>query len=279
MSVLEHAWLPRTSCDEGCVEAGDVPAVLRSWLRAIRALRRITLTAILLIVLPLLAVPLPRRVGIQRHYCRLVLRSLGIRIVLCSNPVRNLPGVLVVSNHVSWTDVFAIGAVLPGSFVARADLIEWPAIGLAARMMGIIPIERTSLRQLPGVVDAVTDRLDQGRTVVAFPEGTTYCGSHHGRFRPAVFEGAVQSGRPVQPVRLTYRHADGRPSTQTAFLGGDSLWNSLRRTVRTRVTVVEIVVESLQLPGDCRRELAARCETAIRGVRPVPRSLEVGGQR
>ena len=272
MTVLEHAWLPRTSCDEGCVDAAGEQGVSQSWLQALRATRRITLTALLLFALPLLAMPLPRRVGFQRHYCRFVMRSLGIRISLCGNPVRNLPGVLVVSNHVSWTDVFAIGAVMPGSFVARADLVEWPAIGLAARMMGIIPIERASLRKLPDVVHTVTNRLGEGRTVVAFPEGTTYCGPHHGRFRPAVFQGAVRSGRPVQPVRLTYRHADGRPSTLTAFLGSDSLWNSLKRTVRTRVTVVEIVVESLQLPGDCRRELAARCEIAVRG-RPVSTSV------
>lgn len=275
MTAIEHAWLPKTSCDEFCVD--DAPVEQRSWLRGIRVTRRVALTAMLLFALPLLAVPLPRRVGIQRHYCRLVMRSLGIRISLLGNPVRNIPGVLVVSNHVSWTDVFAIGAVLPGSFVARADLVQWPAIGIAARMMGIIPIERANLRELPGVVNVVRDRLRQGRTVVAFPEGTTYCGPHHGRFRPAVFQGAVETGSPVQPVRLTYRHADGRPSTLTAFLGSDDLWASVRRSVRARLTVVELTVESLQLPGNCRRQLAARCERAVRGPRLAPGLLNVGG--
>ena len=279
MTAVAHAWMPRNRCDEACVAGADELATWRSTLSAIRAARRIALTAMLLLALPVLAIPLPRRVGIQRHYCRLVMRSLGIRISLLGNPVRNIPGVLVVSNHVSWTDVFAIGAVLPGSFVARADLVEWPAIGMAARMMGIIPIERSSLRELPGVVDSVTERLRQGRTVVLFPEGTTYCGPHHGRFRPAVFQGAVESGSPVQPIRLTYRHADGRPSTLTAFLGSESLWASVRRVVRTRVTVVEMTVESVQLPGDCRRELAARCEQAVRGARRAEASPHVGSDR
>lgn len=258
---VEHAWLPRTICDERCLPAGpaEAPATV-----AIRSARRIVAVTLVLLVVPLLAVPLPRRAGLQRRYCRLVLRCLGVRIQLSGHPIRNLSGVLVVSNHTSWVDVFAVGAVLPGSFVARADLVDWPAIGVAARLMGVIPIERRSLRQLPPVVDAVAERLRRGETVVAFPEGTTFCGRHRGDFRPAVFQAAVHAARPVQPVRLTYRHQDGRPTTVTAFFGDDSLWASIKRTVAARGTVVELSVGPLQLPGKNRRELAARCDSLLR---------------
>ena len=44
----------------------------------------------------------------------MVLRCLGVRIIVSGGPIRNLSGVLVVSGHVSWVDIFAIGAVLPG---------------------------------------------------------------------------------------------------------------------------------------------------------------------
>jgi len=258
---VEHAWLPRTVCDQRCLPGANGESPL---LVVIRSVRRIVAVTLVLLAVPLLAVPLPRRAGLQRRYCRLVLFCLGVRIQLSGNPIRNLSGVLVVSNHTSWVDVFAVGSVLPGSFVARADLVDWPAIGLAARLMGVIPIERRSLRQLPPVVDAVAERLRRGHTVVAFPEGTTFCGRHNGTFRPAVFQAAVHAGRPVQPVSLTYRHRDGRPSTTTAFFGDDSLWASVRRTVAAHGTVVELSVGSLELPGASRRELAARCESALR---------------
>lgn len=261
LEPIEHAWLPKTTCDERCVGGGHPGSAVRV---AIRSMWRILATILVLLSLPLLTVPLPGRRRLQRGYCRLVLRCLGVRISHTGSPIRNLPGVLVVSNHTSWVDVFAIGAVVPGSFVARADLVDWPAIGLAARMMGVIPIERRSLRRLPPVVEEVSDRLRSGRTVVAFPEGTTFCGRHNGSFRPAVFQAAINAGRPVQPVRLTYRHGDGRQSTVTAFLGADSLWASVKRTVAARATVVELTVGSLELPGSDRRELAARCETALR---------------
>jgi 1-acyl-sn-glycerol-3-phosphate acyltransferase len=221
-----------------------------------------------LLVLPtavLLALPLPGKPRAQRVYCRLMLRCLGVRVTTSGGPIRNLSGVLVVSGHVSWVDIFVIGAVLPGSFVARADLVEWPALGVLARLMKVIPIERASLRRLPDVIRTIADRLADGQTVVAFPEGTTWCGVGYGRFRPAMFQGAIDAGRPVQPLRLNYHHRDGRPSTIPAFIGDDSLLESVRRVITAHRTVCHVQVQSLQLPGTDRRDLAARCESAVRG--------------
>ena len=266
MGPVEHAWLPKTRCGEACVNAGlGEPG--HPVLEGIRVVRRLVAALLVFPTLLVLAIPMPGRRRVQRVYCRMMLRCLGVRITLSGGPIRNLPGVLVVSNHVSWVDVFAIGAVLPGAFVARADLVDWPGLGLAVRLMNVIPIERASLRGLPTVVSAVAQRLNAGRTVVAFPEGTTWCGPDFGPFRPAMFQAAVDTGRPVQPLRLSYHHRDGRPSTVTAFLGEDSLWSSLKRIARARHTVVGVEVRSLQLPGPGRRDLATRCEAEVRGSR------------
>ena len=152
---------------------------------------------------------------------------------------------------------------------------------MMARIVKVIPIERASLRQLPEVVAAVAARLYAGHTVVAFPEGTTWCGmprddaghagqqagqSHRGSgpFYPAMFQAAVDTGRPVQPLRLRYHHRDGRVSTVPAYIGDDTLLRSIGRLLVARRTVARIYVESLQLPGDDRRELARRCQAAIR---------------
>jgi 1-acyl-sn-glycerol-3-phosphate acyltransferase len=257
-------WLPRATCDARCVAAGAAPSGRRAVVAA-RVAVRATLAVILLSAVPLLAIPMPGRSHVQRGYCRLMLRALGVRITVSGGPIRNLRGVLVVSGHVSWVDIFSIGAVMPGSFVAKAELISWPALGVAARLMKVIPIERASLRRLPDVVGTVATRLRAGQTVVAFPEGTTWCGLAYGRFRPAMFQAAVDAGRPVQPLRLTYHHRDGKPSTVAAFVGSDTLLASIRRLVTARRTVVHVQVESLELPGDDRRDLAQRCEIAIRG--------------
>jgi 1-acyl-sn-glycerol-3-phosphate acyltransferase len=272
-TVVDSPWLPRASCDASCVRCETVGGVRRV-VMVVRTAMRVVCALLVLPTAVLLALPLPAKARAQRLYCRLMLRCHGVRVTTSGGPIRNLSGVLVVSGHVSWVDVFVIGAVLPGSFVARADLVEWPALGVLARLMKVIPIERASLRRLPEVVRTVADRLADGQTVVAFPEGTTWCGIAHGTFRPAMFQGAVDAGRPVQPLRLTYHHRDGQPSTIPAFIGDDSLLQSVRRVLTARRTVCRVRVQSLQLPGDDRRELAARCEAAVRGetvleVRPL----------
>ncbi|MCV7424911.1 1-acyl-sn-glycerol-3-phosphate acyltransferase [Mycobacterium yunnanensis] len=263
-AVVDSPWLPRASCDASCVRCEAVHGLLRVTM-VVRTTVRVVCALLVLPTAVLLALPIPGKARAQRLYCRLMLRCLGVRVVTSGGPIRNLSGVLVVSGHVSWVDVFVIGAVLPGSFVARADLVDWPALGVLARLMKVIPIDRASLRRLPDVVGTVADRLAAGQTVVAFPEGTTWCGVAHGTFRPAMFQGAVDAGRPVQPLRLTYQHRDGRPSTIPAFIGDDSLLESVWRVVTARLTVCQVRVQSLQLPGTDRRDLAARCEVAVRG--------------
>ena len=257
-----HSWLPRASCDAGCVSCGDA-VTSRRLLVTLRVSLRIMLALLLAPGLPLLAVPLPGRTRVQRIYCRLVLRCFGIRITVTGSPIRNLRGVLVVSPHMSWLDVFAIGAVLPGSFVARADMFTGRAVGVVARILKIIPIERSSLRRLPGVVDTVARRLRAGQTVVCFPEGTTWCGLDSGAFYPAMFQAAIDAGRPVQPLRLTYHHVDGSVSTVPAFVGEETLLGSIRRLLAVRRTLARVHVESLQLPGTDRRTLAGRCQSAV----------------
>lgn len=267
----EHAWLPRATCDTGCLRAGRSEAS-RRMIMALRVTLRVSLGLLSVPALLLVAVPLPGRSQAKRVYCRLMLWCLGVRITVSGGPIRNLPGVLVVSDHMSWLDIVTIAAVLPttrwrtvpASFVGRADVAANLAVRMMACIIKVIPIDRSSLRQLPGVVDTVAARLRAGHTVVAFPEGTTWCGLANGRFYPAMFQAAVDTGRPVQPLRLRYYHRDGRVSTVPAYIGDDTLLRSIGRLLVARRTVAQVYVESLQLPGADRRELARRCQAAIR---------------
>ena len=292
----DHAWLPRATCDTDCLRAGGYEAT-RRLIVALRVARRIGLLLLLAPALPLLAGVIPGWSKSRQIYCRMLLWCLGVKTAVAGGPIRNLPGVLVVSDHMSWLDILTIGAALPSSrwrasplsFVARADVAGNVAVRMMARIVKVIPIERARLRQLPEVVATVAARLYAGHTVVAFPEGTTWCGlpgddagrvaarggtgqsglsgrTHQGSgpFYPAMFQAAVDTGRPVQPLRLRYQHRDGQVSTVPAYIGDDTLLRSIGRLMVARRTVARIYVESLQLPGNDRRELARRCQAAIR---------------
>ena len=259
---MSHQWVPTSPCGAGCLppRPARVSAVSASgrWI----ALILVASCSLLLPVVRLL--PARRRSAVHRLLSRMALRGIGIRLDVTGRSDQVGGGVLVVAGHVSWLDILVLAAVVPGRFVARADLISWPLLGGVARRAGVIPIVRDSLRRLPGTVTVVRDRLVAGETVVAFPEGTTWCGRAFGRFRPALFQAAIDAGRPVLPVSIGYLDAAGDPTTDPCFVGDEGIGPAMRRVLRSRGLRAEVVVGPRQDPGSCRRELAQRCEREVR---------------
>lgn len=252
--------MPHSPCGPECVRTAPEASVL------LMAARIVGFGAVLA-SFPLAHVLTPRRrrPALQSRYARTLLHCCGIRVRVIDNraPGDTPSGVLVVAPHIGWTDVMALSAVEPTSFVARADLIDWPVLGAVARKVRVIPIERERLRALPGVIGEIAVRLRAGERVGIFPEGTTWCGRAHGHLRPALFQAAVDTGTPVQPIQLRYLDADGAVSTVPAFVGIDTMADSIRRVLRSRGVVAELTLQPTVPPGTDRHELARRCERAI----------------
>ena len=81
-------------------------------------------------------------------------------------------GVLVASNHASYTDPPFLGCATPRVmyYMARADLFRYPPFAAFIRAWGAFPIGR-SARSAAGLKNALR-KLRQGRLVLFFPEGT-----------------------------------------------------------------------------------------------------------
>jgi 1-acyl-sn-glycerol-3-phosphate acyltransferase len=258
------AWAPCSPCGPDCLPAAGRRA--DPW-AALRVARRLAaLLALLLVALPVLLVgPSPR-------LFRAVLRAAGVRLRIHADgpatttggPRRTYgSGVLVVANHLSWIDVVALGAVAPVRMIAKREVAEWPLIGAIARRTGALFVDRAGLRELPAVVAGTAAALRSGATVGVFPEGTTWCGSASGPFRRAPFQAALDAGRPVRPVRIDLALPDGRPTTAGAFVGDETLWDSLLRALRLeRLDCTLTLLPLLPAEGD-RRTLAALAERTI----------------
>ncbi|MEK8169472.1 hypothetical protein NKH77_05670 [Streptomyces sp. M19] len=121
----------------------------------------------------------------------------------------------------------------------RADAGEaggGPVAGAgAARGVGRHALHRPGAD--PGAAgDGRADRRSAARRPYGggFPEGSTWCGRESGRYRPAVFQAALDAGVPVRPVTTRYVGPDGLLSTAPAYVGDDTLFASLRRVVAAR---------------------------------------------
>jgi 1-acyl-sn-glycerol-3-phosphate acyltransferase len=263
-------WMPVSPCDEGCLPpAAAVPTVART-----RRLLRLLAVVVILLAGTALAVILPllrpeRRERTLRAWHRALLCALRIRLEVTGGDRFAPPGrgILVVSNHTSWLDLVALGAVQSLCMVAKSEVRGWPVVGLLARRVGTVFVDRERLSTLPHTITAVSAALARGSAIGAFPEGTTWCGLACGRFRPAVFQAAVDTATSVRPVALRYRLADAGTTTAASFVGSTTLWTALMRTAGVRGLVVEVHVLPLLLAtGADRCALARRAEAAVTAV-------------
>jgi 1-acyl-sn-glycerol-3-phosphate acyltransferase len=244
-------WQPVSGCGNQCREGADRPAA-----RGLGALRMVALAVVLLG--GLVVVPLLRGVAV-RALARTMLAVLGIRVARRGPSLK--PGSLVVANHVSWLDILVLAATAPVRLVAKGEVGTWPGIGVLAGLSGAIFIDRSRPKALPSTVGEVTAALRAGRSVAAFPEGTTFCGLEQGRFRPALFQAAIDAGAPVVPVSIGY------DSTEAAFVGDDTLGESIMRIARVpRLTLTLVAAPALRPdPGADRRALARAAQSSLAG--------------
>jgi len=245
-------WQPVSACGPQCRPGGDeavhgVVTVLR------------LLTAAAVLIGGLLLAPLLRGAAIPA-IARALLAALGVRLVWRGRAPK--PGSLLVANHVSWLDVLALLAVTPVRLVAKREVGTWPAVGALARRSGAIFVDRTRPKSLPATVGEVTAALRAGRSVAVFPEGTTFCGAERGRFRPALFQAAVNAGAPVVPISIRYA------SPSASFIGDDTLWSSVRRVAALRgLTVTLVGSPGLRPEPGADRRVLARAAQASAGLR------------
>ena len=125
----------------------------------------------------------------------------------------------VVCNHVSYMDVFVVGAAVgPYHAVARSYVATWPIFGQVLRAFGYAAVERrersanaNAKTEAPAAHDSLTRQLaDRAKRtgawqshppLLVFPEGTTTSGRALLRFKT----GAFVAGEPVLPVAIKFK--------------------------------------------------------------------------
>lgn len=151
--------------------------------------------------------------GLPVIYHRCVCVILGIRVRVHGKRSLVTP-TLFVCNHVSYLDIEVLGSLVPGSFVAKAEVATWPFFKTLAKAQRTIFVERRTGRTSASR-DAMVKRLDTGDNLMLFPEGTSSDGTRVLPFRSALF-GVAQLRRGnkpivVQPVAISYTRLDGIP--------------------------------------------------------------------
>lgn len=174
------------------------------------ALTALTMTALLgptVVIARLLRVPQgPRSIYARcvRLWARTIKRSAGMEVrVFGAERVSGagVGGAVLISNHVSWFDVFALASELSwSSFVAKAELRRIPLFGFAAECVGIVFLDRENRKQAFESYKIAAREVQLGRDIIVFPEGTRGTDYHLRPFKKGPFVLAIASESPIIPT-------------------------------------------------------------------------------
>ncbi|MEX0994882.1 MAG: lysophospholipid acyltransferase family protein [Balneolaceae bacterium] len=137
------------------------------------------------------------------------------------------PPFFLVSNHLSYTDIFVYYQTLKCTFIAKKEVRTWPVIGFITRTMGVIFIDRKRKRDVTRVNNLVSAGLHQDQGIILFPEGRTSSGSEVLPFRSPLLEYPAKAGFPVHYASVHYQTSvkDDPAYLKVAWWGDASFFN------------------------------------------------------
>jgi 1-acyl-sn-glycerol-3-phosphate acyltransferase len=121
--------------------------------------------------------------------------------------LENLPKgqAILLSKHQSTWETFFLIAHMPRElcFVFKRELLWLPFFGWGIGLLDMIHINRSRGRDaFESVVGQGQRKLDQGRWIIMFPEGTRVPRGRRGKYKTGGTRLAVRTGAPVVPIAV-----------------------------------------------------------------------------
>ncbi len=153
---------------------------------------------------------------IPPFFARTICALLGLRFRFEGEDLGAKPR-MIVSNHVSWSDILVLASRETPCFVAKSEVADWPLLGAFARAQDTIFVRRDNRADVPRVNAAMAMKMMEGEDVLLFGEGTSSDGEGVLSFKPSHFAAARDLLRlypqvvavTVQPAAIAYTHAGG----------------------------------------------------------------------
>ena len=179
------------------------------------------LLPVMIVIIPLQALinalRLPFWHVLPRLFHRIGCIFLGLRVRVIGQPATGR-ATLLVSNHISWTDIVAVGSVADVTFVAKREVADWFFVGMMARLQKTIFVDRTRRSDAGRTAQEMGAHMASGNAVLLFAEGQSDIGTHVLPFRSALVGAAqhamIDAGARdvlIQPLTIAYTRLQGLP--------------------------------------------------------------------
>ena len=200
------------------------------------------------------------------NWSKQLLKHLGIKLTVHGKNETVEITEILIANHSSWLDIFALNAVEVSRFIAKAEVGSWPLIGRLCKKTGTLFIQRNKASELTRLNKEIEEAVNRGQKIAFFPEGTTSDGLSVLKFKSALIQPIIENKLNVQPVYLRYVDKHGQQTTQAAYFDDISLVRSIRQVLSAIGLTIELHYLEPITPydHDTRRDLSMRIENAIR---------------
>jgi 1-acyl-sn-glycerol-3-phosphate acyltransferase len=110
-----------------------------------------------------------------------------------------------MSNHQGSYDIFALLGHLPYQFkwLAKKELFSIPFFGWAMAAAGYISIDREGTRETVEAMNVAAQKIQDGMSVVIFPEGSRSPDGSIQPFKKGGFTLAIKSKVPIVPIAIS----------------------------------------------------------------------------
>jgi len=165
-------------------------------------------------------------------------------------------GRLFLMNHRSGLDILVTMALCEAHLVSRADLAGWPLIGLGARRLGTLFVDRSSKRSGAAVLTQMIRALERGRGIALYPEGTAFSGDEVRPLQPGAFKAAQRTGAEIVPMGIAYQD-------EAAGYGDESFLEHVKRVGALDRVRVAVAVGEPRSPEGTLPELRDATRSAL----------------
>jgi 1-acyl-sn-glycerol-3-phosphate acyltransferase len=132
---------------------------------------------------------------------------------------------IIIANHTSFLDILAVGMLSPKVIYLVSDWVyNSPIFGIGVKLAGFYPVSQG----LEGGVEHLRKKVEEGYSLVVFPEGTRSKTNHIQRFHKGAFYLAQEFNLDILPI-LIHGNSEVLPKGDFIIYDGNLTLNILER--------------------------------------------------
>ena len=195
----------------------------------------------------------PKLVQFYSKLCLLIFRVTIETVKNYQTFVNKRKGILIISNHASFLDIFVLSALFGSVFLSKAEVKYYPVIGQIAWLMGVIFLNRNSSNERFRVLNTIVNKCSD-RILVVFPQGTTSRFTERLSFKRGIFK-VIELNPDISLLPVTIHYKD---DAKIAWNKPQSFKENVMTISAQKRIQIKVIIHDPVTIDDCREKTTSQ---------------------